>query len=107
MKKITIDKWKKELIYYNKSVAWIASDGKKYSLWSKVPRQSEKGELIMVDNDKMAIIYYNWISKNMPTLLYDNSDELAERYFGIIDKQVKKEENHVREIKKLRTRSNG
>ena len=51
MKKITINKWKKELIYYNKSVAWIAPNGKKYSLWSKVPHQDENGELIMVDND--------------------------------------------------------
>ena len=107
MKKITINKWKKELIYYNKSVAWIAPNGKKYSLWSKVPHQGENGELIMVDNDKMATIYYDWISKNMPVLLHDNSDELAERYFGIIDKQIKEEENYVRKTKRLRTRGNG
>ena len=72
MKKITINKWKKELIYYNKSVAWIAPNGKKYSLWSKVPHQNKNGKLVMVDNDKMAIIYYNWISKNSHLVLTDN-----------------------------------
>ena len=107
MSKITKDKWKKELIHYNKSVAWIAPNGKKYSLWSKVPHQDENGELIMVDNDKMSTIYYDWISKNMPVLLHDNSDELAERYFGIIDKQIKKEEKYVRKIKRFRAGSDG
>ena len=60
MKKITINKWKKELIYYNKSVAWIAPDGKKYSLWSKVPHQDENGELIYEEyDDNLDVNDYN------------------------------------------------
>ena len=69
MDKITRDKWKRDLIYYQKSVAWIAPDGIKYSLWSKVPHQDENGELVMVDNEKMSNIYYDWISENKPELL--------------------------------------
>jgi len=43
----------------------------------------------------------------MPILLHDNSDELAARYFGIIDKQIKEKEKYDRTIKRTRTRSNG
>ena len=69
MSKITIEDWRKELIYYQKSVAWEAPNGTKYSLWSKVPHQDKNGNLVMVDNKKMSNIYYSWISENKPELL--------------------------------------
>ena len=69
MSKMTIEDWRKELIYYQKSVSWEAPNGIKYSLWSKVPHQDKNGNLIMVDNKKMSNIYYDWISENKPELL--------------------------------------
>tara|TARA_R110002012_G_C11311167_1_gene574598 strand:+ start:44 stop:268 length:225 start_codon:yes stop_codon:yes gene_type:complete len=69
MSKITKEEWKRELIYHQKSVAWIGPDGVKYSLWSKVPHQNKDGELIMVDNDKMADIYYSYMGESTPKLL--------------------------------------
>ena len=69
MKIKTIEDWSRELIYYNKSVAWIDKKGIKHSLWSKVPHVGEDGNLIMVDNSKMSIIYYDWIRENKPELL--------------------------------------
>ena len=70
MSKMTKEEWQKQLLYYQKSVAWISPNGKKYSLWSKVPHQDENGELVMVDNEEMSNIYYEWIDKNKPELLY-------------------------------------
>tara|TARA_R100000458_G_C8097318_1_gene125502 strand:+ start:51 stop:308 length:258 start_codon:yes stop_codon:yes gene_type:complete len=66
---MTKEEWKKELIYYQKSVSWIDRFGTKHKLWSKVPHQDENGELVMVDNNKMIDIYYSYISENMPNLL--------------------------------------
>ena len=37
MSKMTQKEWEKQLIYYNKSVAWVDPKGKKHSLWSKIP----------------------------------------------------------------------
>ena len=65
----SIEDWRKELIYYQKSVSWKAPNNIKYSLWSKVPHQNAKGNLVMVDNERMSKIYYNWISENKPELL--------------------------------------
>ena len=69
MKIKTIEDWSKELIYYQKSVAWIAPDGIKYSLWSKIPHVNKNGEFIQVDNVKMSIEYYDWIRENKQELL--------------------------------------
>ncbi len=69
MKIKTLEDWSRELIYYNKSVAWIAPNGIKYSLWSKVPHVDKNGNLVMVDNSKMSIIYYDWIRENKQELL--------------------------------------
>ena len=69
MKIKTLEDWSKELIYYQKSVAWIAPDGTKYSLWSKIPHVNKDGEFIQVDNVKMSIEYYDWIRKNKQELL--------------------------------------
>tara|TARA_R100000458_G_scaffold28251_1_gene25823 strand:- start:117 stop:335 length:219 start_codon:yes stop_codon:yes gene_type:complete len=65
----SIEDWRKELIYYQKSVSWKAPNNIKYSLWSKVPHQNAKGDLVMVDNERMSKIYYDWISENKPELL--------------------------------------
>ena len=70
MKKIkTLEDRSKELIYYNKSVAWIDKFGIKHALWSKVPSTNEDGDLIMVNNVKKAIEYYDWIRENKQELL--------------------------------------
>ena len=69
MKIKTLEDWSRELIYYNKSVAWIAPNGIKYSLWSKVPHVDKNGNFVMVDNSKMSIIYYDWIRENKQELL--------------------------------------
>ena len=69
MKIKTIEDWSRELIYYQKSVAWIAPNGTKYSLWSKVPHQDKDGNLVMVNNSKMSTIYYDWIRENKQELL--------------------------------------
>ena len=69
MKIKTLEEWSRELIYYNKSVAWIAPNGIKYSLWSKVPHVGKNGDLIPVDNTMMAIEYYDWIKENKQELL--------------------------------------
>ena len=54
---------------WRKSVSWKAPNNIKYSLWSKVPHQNAKGDLVMVDNERMSKIYYDWISENKPELL--------------------------------------
>ena len=69
MKIKTLENWSKELIYYQKSVAWIAPNGIKYKLWSKVPHQDENGDLVMVNNTQKAIQYYDWIRENKEELL--------------------------------------
>ena len=65
----TLEYWSKELIYYQKSVAWIAPNGTKYSLWSKIPHVDKDGNLIPVDNVVMSIEYYDWIRENKQELL--------------------------------------
>tara|TARA_R100000152_G_C6748001_1_gene171577 strand:+ start:569 stop:790 length:222 start_codon:yes stop_codon:yes gene_type:complete len=66
---MSLESWCKELIYYNKSVAWIDKFGTNHKLWSKVPHQDENGDLVMVNNGKMSIMYYDWIRENKPELL--------------------------------------
>jgi len=65
----TLENWSKELIYYNKSVAWIDKHGVNHALWSKVPSTDENGDLIMVNNTVKEIEYYDWIRENKPELL--------------------------------------
>ena len=55
MKIKTLEDWSKELIYYNKSVAWIDKFGIKHALWSKVPSTDENGDLVMVNNVKKRL----------------------------------------------------
>ena len=69
MKIKTLEDCSKELIYYNKSVAWIDKFGIKHALWSKVPSTNENGDLVMVNNVKKAIEYYDWIRENKQELL--------------------------------------
>ena len=69
MKIKTLEDWSKELIYYNKSVAWIDKNGINHALWSKVPSTDENGNLIMVNNVEKAIEYYDWIRENKQELL--------------------------------------
>ena len=65
----TLENWSKELIYYNKSVAWIDKHGVKHALWSKVSSIDENGDFIVVNNVKKEIEYYDWIRENKPELL--------------------------------------
>ena len=69
MKIKTLEDWSKELIYYNKSVAWVDKNGINHALWSKVPSTDENGNLIMVNNVEKAIEYYDWIRENKQELL--------------------------------------
>ena len=69
MKIKTLEDWSKELIYYNKSVAWIDKNGINHALWSKVPSTDENGDLVMVNNVEKAIEYYDWIRENKQELL--------------------------------------
>ena len=69
MKIKTLEDWSKELIYYNKSVAWVDKNGINHALWSKVPSTDENGNLIMVNNVEKAIEYYDWIIENKQELL--------------------------------------
>ena len=66
---MSLESWCKELIYYNKSVAWIDKFGKKHKLWSKVPSQDDAGNLVFVNSTQMSIIYYDWIRENKQELL--------------------------------------
>ena len=65
----TLENWSKELIYYNKSVAWIDKHGINHALLSKVPSTDENGDLVMVNNTVKEIEYYDWIRENKPELL--------------------------------------
>ena len=69
MKIKTLEDWSKELIYYNKSVAWIDKHGVKHALWSKVSSIDENGDFIVVNNVKKEIEYYDWIRENKQELL--------------------------------------
>ena len=69
MKIKTLEDWSKELIYYNKSVAWIDKNGINHALWSKIPSTDENGDLVMVNNVEKTIEYYDWIRENKPELL--------------------------------------
>ena len=65
----TLKDWSKELIYYNKSVAWIDKHGIKHALWSKVSSIDENGNFIVVNNVEKEVEYYDWIRENKPELL--------------------------------------
>ena len=69
MKIKTIEEWNKELIYLNKSVAWIDKNGINHALWSKVPKLDKNGQSVMIDNIEKTIEYYNWIRENKQELL--------------------------------------
>ena len=66
---LSLGQWERQLEYRCSNVVWRDKFGTNHALWSKHPTIDKNGELIMVDNVKKAIQYYDWIRENKQELL--------------------------------------
>ena len=66
--------WERQLEYRCSNVVWEDKFGSRRALWSKHPTIGEDGELIMVDNVKKAIQYYESIVNDPLYLLASSQD---------------------------------